>query len=521
MNIIRTLSLSGLAASLLFGGSIAASAAIYSPEGRPLVQSHDVAGSGEYDEMNGAAEEASFRHPSSVLPLRNGSVLVADTGNHRIRMIEAGEVSVFAGTEVSVLLDDAGLPAGALRDGSRDLSFFSSPAGLAADGSGNVYVADKGNHAIRIIAPGGEVKTVAGSGVLGYKDGAGSAVAFDSPSDVAVAADGTVYVADTLNHVIRKIDAAGNVTTLNALPSRTVELFDGVVESAGDFKDGPIAEALFNEPAGLALDAKGNLYVSDTGNQRIRYIDFEAGTVSTVAGGGAYGNNALYVEGSYADGAAAHARFFGPMGLAADAEGGLYIADSLNHSIRYLNEGRVTTIVGNTEREYGSTNGTDERVLLDRPTDIAIAADGALYVADTYNNKLRSIAFYKLPSGWTGNGTIQVLYNNAAVVFDAQPEMRSNRTMVPVRAIAEALGYDVRFAGDRIVLSGSNRTATLALGALEVKLTTNGVTTTTAIDAAPYVKDGRTYVPVRFFAEQIGVDVDWHGDTKSVILRDE
>jgi len=520
MKIIRTLGISSMAAALLFGGASAAGAAIYSPEGRPLIESFDVAGTGEYDELNGAADEASFRHPESILSLRDGSLLVADTGNHRIRLIEDGEASVYAGIEVSVLLDDAGLPAGAFRDGASDLSFFWSPAGLAADAKGNVYVADKGNHAIRKIAANGMVSTIAGNGVLGYQDGAGAEAAFYAPSDVAVAKDGTVYVADTLNHVIRKIDANGNVTTLNALSERAVEPFEGVVEAAGDFKDGPIAEALFNEPTGLALDAKGNLYVSDTGNQRIRYIDFDAGTVTTVAGGGAYERNALYVEGFYIDGAAADARFYSPKGLAVDAEGGLYIADSLNHSIRYLKDGKVVTVVGNANGEYGVANGVDQAATIDYPSDVAIGADGTLYVADTYNNKIRAIEFYELPNGWAGNGTIQVLYNNETIAFDARPELRSNRTMVPVRAIAEAMGYEVAFQGDDIVLSGANGTVTLTIGALQVKQTIDGATTTTAIDAAPYVEESRTYVPVRFFAEQIGVDVDWHAETTTVILRD-
>ncbi|TLS54234.1 copper amine oxidase [Paenibacillus antri] len=520
MKIIRTLSLSSLAAALLFGGAAGASAAIYSPEGRPLIESFDVAGSGEFDELNGAAAEASFRHPGAVLALRDGSLLVADTGNHRIRQIKGGSVSGYAGVEVTVLFDDAGLPAGALQDGARDLSFFSSPAGLAADASGNVYVADKGNHAIRKIAANGAVSTVAGQGVLGYKDGAGAEAAFDSPSDVAVARDGAVYVADTLNHAIRKIDASGNVTTLNALSKRAIEAFEGVVEDAGDFKDGPIAEALFNEPTGLALDAQGNLYVSDTGNQRIRYIDFAAGTVTTVAGGGRYAKDALYVEGFYVDGAAADARFYSPKGLAVDAEGGLYIADSLNHSIRYLKDGKVVTVVGNVDGDYGVANGIDQRAMVDYPSDVAIGADGSLYVSDTYNNKIRKIEFYELPNGWAANGDIRVLYNNETVAFDAKPELRSNRTMVPVRAIAEAMGYEVAFEGNDIVLSGANGTIRLTIGALEVRQTADGVTTTTEIDAAPYVADGRTYVPVRFFAEQVGVDVDWHGASTTVILRE-
>ncbi|HZG87249.1 stalk domain-containing protein [Paenibacillus sp.] len=520
MKTLRTIGIGGLAAALLFGGAASASAAIYSPEGRPLIETSDLAGSGEYDEWNGAAAEASFRHPASVAVLSDGTVLVADTGNHRIRKIAGGEVSVFAGTEVSVLFDDAGLPTGALEDGSSELSFFWSPSGLDVDARGNVYVADKDNHAIRKIARDGTVSTIAGNGVFGFQDGSGAEAAFYAPSDVAVAKDGTVYIADTLNHVIRKIAPNGAVTTLTKASDRVVQPIEGLIEDSGDFADGPIGEALFNEPSGLALDAKGNLFVSDTGNQRIRYIDFAAGTVTTVAGGGAYEDNALYAEGFYVDGPAAEARFFSPKGLAVDAEGGLYIADSLNHSIRYLKDGNVVTVVGNAAGDYGKANGVDERAQLDRPTDVAIAADGSLIVADTLNGKIRKVEFYALPAGWTNSGSIRVLYNNDEISFDARPEIRSNRTMVPVRAIAEAMGYDVEFQGNDIVLSGPSGDIKLTLGIQEVSKTANGATETTSIDAAPYVSGSRTYVPIRFFAEQIGVDVDWHGPTTTVILRD-
>jgi len=520
MKIIRTLGIGGLAATLLFGGAAVAGAALYSPEGRPLIETFDAAGSGQYDELNGAAAEASFRHPGGVLVLKDGSVLVADTGNHRIRIVKDGQVSHFAGTEVSVLFDDAGLPVGALGDGTSDLSFFWSPVGLAADAKGNVYVADKDNHAIRKIDAAGNVTTLAGNGVLGLEDGKGEAAAFYAPSDVAVDAAGNVYVADTLNHAIRKIDPSGSVTTLNALSERTVEVFDGVIDEAGDFKDGTLAQALFNEPAGLAIDPKGNLYVSDTGNQRIRYIDFAAGTVTTVAGGGTYADEALYVEGFYVDGAAADARFYSPKGLALDKDGGLYIADSLNHSIRYLKDGKVVTVVGNANGEYGVVNGVDEKAQVDYPSDVAIDASGNLYVADMYNNKIRKVEFYALPNGWTANGSIRVLYNNKAVTFDAQPEIRSSRTMVPVRAIAEAMGYDVAFEGNDIVLTGASGTIKLTVGKLEVTQTVGKTTKTVAIDAAPYVEGSRTYVPVRFFAEQIGVAVDWHAETTTVLLRD-
>lgn len=519
MKLFRKLSIGCLTVSLLFGAAAAAHAAVYNADGRPLSETIDVAGSGLYNEIDGTAGEASFRHPSSLAFLPDGSLLVSDTGNHRIRSIKGGAVSVYAGTEVSVLLDESGLPAGGFGDGSSDVSFFSSPSGIDSDAAGNVYVADRDNHAVRKIAKDGTVTTIAGNGVLGFQDGVGQAASFYAPTDVAVAADGTVYVADTLNHAIRKISPNGTVTTLSAESQRVVEMFSGVVVDAGDFADGELGGALFNEPSGLALDAKGNLYVSDTGNQRIRYIDFAAGTVATVAGGGEYEQDALYVEGFNVDGAAADARFYSPKGLALDSDGGLYIADSLNHSIRYLKDGKVMTVVGNSEGEYGAVNGYESDALLDFPSDVAIAADGSLFVADTYNNKIRKIAWFELPADWQANGNIRVWFDGGEIVFDALPENRSNRTMVPVRKIAEALGYDVSFEGNNILLTGDRGDIMLTVGGLDVSRTADGKTETQPIDAAPYIHEERTYVPVRFFAENIGLHVAWDAATMTVIIR--
>ncbi|MCH1642367.1 stalk domain-containing protein [Paenibacillus timonensis] len=519
MKIYRAFGVCGLAGALIWGSVLPASAAIDSPEGRPLIETKDAAGSGEYEEWNGAAGEAAFRHPAALLALPDGSVLVSDTDNHRIRIVRNDRAAVYAGTEWNLLTGDGGHPLGAYADGPADTSFFSSPLGIASDAKGNVYVADQGNHAVRKISPDGTVSTLAGSGLLGNADGKGSAASFYAPSDVAVDPAGNVYVADTLNHAIRKIGADGQVTTLNALPERTAEIFSGVVEGTGDFRDGPIAEARFNEPTGLALDAKGNLYISDTGNQRIRYMDFEAGTVRTIAGGGELAENKLYVEGAYVDGPAGAARFFSPRGIAIDAVGGVYIADSLNHAVRYLKDGRVTTIAGQAG-EHGNANGIDEAARLYRPSDVSIDKDGDLYVADTFNNKVRKIEFYALPSGWQANGTIRVLHNQQEIKLATPPALKDGRVMLPVRAVAETLGYTVTYKDDKVALTGPNgKSVTLTVGSPEVTLGT-APGTTVRLEASPYTHKGITYVPVRLIAEPLGTAVDWHAETKTLLLRD-
>jgi sugar lactone lactonase YvrE len=526
MKINRVLIVLSMIAFLLVGQGTSVSAnasaeqALRSPDGRALIESSDAAGNGEYNERNGNALESSFRQPGSVSVLPDGSIVVSDTGNHRLRLLKDGKVSVYAGPTISLLFE-AGLPAGAYADGKANVSFFHQPMGIFPDAAGNFYIADSGNHTIRKLDTDGNVTTLAGSGVLGNKDGFGKSASFYAPHDIAVSNSGTIYVADTLNHVIRQISPDGSVSTLNTPSNRVIEFVPGVVETAGDYVDGPLAMAKFNEPMGLAIDRLGNLYVSDAGNQRIRYIDFQKNQVSTVAGSGNYRSQDLYVEGGYQDGAFAQARFNNPRGIAVDANGGLYIADSLNHSIRYLRDGIVTTVVGNPSGEYGATNGIDEYVLVDRPYDVAVMPNGNLVIADTNNNKIRMIRYFTLPSGWKANGKVRVLYKNTPIVFDAEPMIRNSRTLVPVRKIAEALGYEVEFAGNDIFLKGPDRTISMTVGKQAVTRIVKDKLIPSKMDVSPIIEDQRTYVPVRFFAEEIGIEVDWHEPSTTVILREK
>ncbi|WP_409345771.1 stalk domain-containing protein [Paenibacillus sp. MBLB4367] len=477
------------------------------------------AGTGDFGDRAESLAKATFRTPQSIAVTPDGTLYVSDARNNALRKISGSTVLSFAG--VSKVVDMRGFPIGGLQDGKPDESFFQSPSGIAIDGKGNVYVADTENNAIRKVDAGGNVTTVAGDGIIGDKNGKGKDARFHHPGDVAVTADGTVYVADTLNHSIRKITTDGTVSTLNALSMRAVEKKPGTAEAAGDFEDGPIGKAKFNEPSGLALDEKGNLYVSDTGNQRIRYIDFAAGTVTTAAGAGEAGKS-LYAPGDFADGAAAKARFNFPVGLGMTKEGGLLIADSLNHSIRYLYKGAVQTIAGDSGQFSGSDNGVDRVASFNKPSDVAEGADGSIYVTDAFNNQIRRVIPYRLPADLAGGDAIKVVYETKQVEFDTLPELSNGRTMVPVRAIAEAAGFTVEYIdeGELILLKKGGITVEMAIGRETVRTIENGrQDDVRTIDAAPYKKDGRTLVPVRFFAEQIGLDVQWNQARQTAILR--
>jgi len=481
-----------------------------------------VAGSGNFGVQNGASLSATFLTPQALTVLKDGSLLVTGSQSHLIRQIKDGQVSVFAG--ITFDTDHLGLPVGGLVDGKKGEAIFQSPRGIATDTSGNLYIADSDNNVIRKIDTRGNVTTFAGSpdGVMGMKDGKSGQALFYHPTDIAITANGTIYVADTLNHVIRKISPTGIVTTLNSSSDRAVQAYGGEVELAGDYKDGKLSEAKFNEPSGLALDAEGNLYVSDSGNQLVRYIDFSEGTVTTVAGNKdvVYPRDALYAIGDYVDGKADEARFDFPKGIAVTAEGGLLIADSSNNAVRYYFEGKVITIVGTLDADFGDVDGGERTARLHHPTDVAVAANGDIYVADAYNNKIKKLSAYVLPAELKIDGSIHVVNGSKIIAFDAKPEIINNRVMVPVRAVAESLGYEVNLSDPtKVVLTKGDISIELTIGSLNVKKSVGNLAETAAIDSAPYIKDNRTYVPVRFISEQLSKQVDWLVDSRAVIIR--
>jgi sugar lactone lactonase YvrE len=385
-----------------------------------LSQVNTFAGSGAFDHQDGKALSATFRTPQGIVVMPDGSVLVSDSKNQKIRKIENGEATTYAGFTLES--DELGLPLGGWSDDVKERAVFDTPLGITVDHAGNVYVADAGNHMIRRIDTEGNVTTVAGDGIMGDQDGAGEEARFFHPQDIAVAEDGTLYIADTLNHLIRKISPNGKVTTLNAPSDRVVEVVAGSVESAGDYLDGQLKNAKFNEPSSIVIDSKGNLYVSDTGNHLIRYIDLEAQQVTTVAGnihnnGSFYMENNLYADGGYVDGKASEAKFSYPKGLALTDEGGVLIADSLNHTLRYLVDDQVITLAGDPG-SYGDANGINGYNQLHYPTDVAIMSDGSILIADSYNHLIRHYQLYELPSDLPQNDEIKVVLDSDIILFD-------------------------------------------------------------------------------------------------------
>ena len=315
---------------------------------------------------DGPAVSASFDGPSGLAVDLAGNVYVADTLNSTIRKITPTgvvnmQVSTLAGTEGQT----------GSTDGPGATAYFNQPNGLAVDGQGNVYVADTFNHTIRVITAAGVVSTLAGTaGVTGSADGTGPAASFDNPNGLALDAAGNLYVADFSNNTVRVVTPAGVVTTLAGTP--------GLVGSA----DGTGAAARFNKPSFLAFDAAGNLYLTDSGNNTIRMIT-PAGVVTTVAGTpGRPGS---------ANGPASAASFSGPSGIAVDASGNLYVADSYTSILRMVTKGGEVLTLAGIPGTTGSGDGTGSVASFNFPSGLAMDASGVLYLADTRNNTLRRI----------------------------------------------------------------------------------------------------------------------------------
>ena len=307
-----------------------------------------------------------------------GNLYIAEPDTDRVRRVDpGGTITTVAGTTSGGYSGDGGSATSAKLD---------SPTGVAVDASGNLYIADSRNHRVRRVDPAGQITTVAGTGSGGYSGDGGSATSakLDSPTGVAVDASGNLYIADAGNHRVRRVDPAGQITTVAGTGSRGY---------SGDGGSAPSAE--LDWPIGLALDASGNLYIADAGNHRVRRVD-PAGQITTVAGTGSRGY-------SGDGGSAPSAELDWPIGLALDASGNLYIADFSTHRVRRVDPGgTITTVAGTGSRGYSGDGGPALGAQLDEPIGLALDASGNLYIADLGNHRVRRVEL----AGLTGGGLV-------------------------------------------------------------------------------------------------------------------
>ena len=324
---------------------------------------------------DGAATNARYRYPAGMVFDPAGNLYVCDTLNHTIRRVAPdGSVTTLAGSPG--VLGSA--------DGTGTAARFYNPQGIAIDSARNLYVTDRFNYTIRKITPAGVVTTVAGlARNAGNSDGTGAIARFNNPHGIAVAPDGSLFVADRLNHTIRKISPGGAVTTVA-----------GRAGTSGA-TDGASADARFFSPGGLALGLDGSLYVAELTNYTIRKIAPD-GTVSTLAG-------TARSQGT-ANGTGPAARFNVPNDLAVDAQGDVYVADTNNDCIRKVTSAGVVTLVAGFPDRRGSTNGVGTVARFYAPAGIAMAADGTLLVADTSNQTIRRVSTAGAVSNFSGPG---------------------------------------------------------------------------------------------------------------------
>ena len=353
----------------------------------------------------GPATAAQLDTPYGVAPDGAGNLYIADGGNRRIRKVDsAGAISTVAG-------------GGPIGDGGAAVAAqLDYPLGVAPDGAGNLYFADTFNHRIRKVDAAGVISTVAGDGTRGYGGDGGPAVAAQLSSPRALALDeaGNLYIADSSNYRIRKVDAAGVISTVAG---------DGTRGFGGD--GGPAVAAQLYFPQDVALDEAGNLYIADSRNDRIRKVD-AAGVISTVAGGGSGGDG----------GPAVAAYLNSPRGVAPDGAGNLYIADSSNNRIRKVDAaGVISTVAGDGTPGYGGDGGPAATAQLDFPQDVALDEAGNLYIADSSNDRIRRLTPPAMPPPSISAGGVVLASGTPAV----------NR--ISPNAIISVFGQD--FAGTR------------------------------------------------------------------------
>jgi len=296
-----------------------------------------------------------------------GNLYIAATNDHVVRVVSpTGVINTFAGTGAQGFSGDGGAATSAQLD---------SPTGIAVDASNNVYIADTHNNRIReVLASTGVINTIAGTGVAGFAgDGAAATSALlNYPTAVAVDSAGNIYIADTNSHRIREIKS-GTISTVAG---------DGEQFYSGD--SGLATAAGLDSPNGVAVDSSFNIYIGDTHNQRVRLVTFTTGIISTLAGTG--------VKTYTADGVAANSSALArPRGLAISPNGTLLIADSDNDRVRAVSGGNISTVVGSGQQGFSGDTALGTASAIDTPRVVAATANNNVLVADTENDRVRTV----------------------------------------------------------------------------------------------------------------------------------
>jgi len=395
----------------------------------PVYQLTTVAGSDQVGD-GGQAVAAQLEQPEGIVVDPAGNLYIADAANHRVRKVTpAGAISTVAGTGHQGFSGDHG-PATAAQ--------LNQPYGLALDMAGNLYIADYGNQRVRAIGTNGNITTVAGDGPSGtYADGGpATAALLLGPHDLATDAAGNLYISELLGHRVRQVAPGGKISTVAGI---------GIAGYGGD--GGPATAAQLDQPAGLALDGAGNLYIVDSRNFRIRKVLAGAGTISTVCSQQTFNaQNFTYTVnlfGLAADGAgdiyfldvanaaawqlnpagvltqlagvpggggytgdgqpALQTALINPIEVTRDAAGDLYISEFERVRSVTAATGIINTVAGDGTFGFGGDGGSALMAVLNTPTGLALN-NGSLYISDTNNQRVRQVASGSIATV-AGNGT--------------------------------------------------------------------------------------------------------------------
>jgi sugar lactone lactonase YvrE len=415
----------------------------------------------------GPATAAQLDQPHSVV-YSGGVVFIADSLNDRIRRVDSsGIITTVAGTGTSGFSGDGG-PATAAQ--------LNRPSGIAHDASGNLYISEQLNHRIRRVDAGGTITTIAGTGTSGFSGDGGPATSaqLNQPGNVALDAAGNLYIADSQNQRIRRINPSGIITTAAG---------NGSASFSGD--GGPATSAALRFPVGVEIDAAGNILIADTNNHRIRKVD-GSGIITTIAGTGSGGS-------SGDGGPATAAELQAPAGATVDAAGNLFIADSNNEKVRKVDtSGIITTVAGTGSFGFSGDGGPATLAKLHKPYDVSVEPAGHLLIADKNNSRIRRVEGIAVGSAPPP----------APVFSGTTPSSPANNNSPLILGSAEAGSTVTLYTNSTCTstVAGSGTAATFNSPGLSVSVADNNSTifyataTNAASDTSPCSSSSITYV---------------------------